>query len=130
MVNDPIGDLLTQIKNAAMAHKKSVDLPYSKMKMALSKILVDEGYLLSAKQEGQIPKARLLLELSYKDKEPVLTDLKRISRPGMRLYSGASRIPLVVGGMGIAIISTPKGLMTGKTAREQRVGGELLCEIW
>lgn len=130
MVNDPLGDLLAQIKNAAMANKKTVDLPYSKMKMAVAKVLVDEGYLLSATQEGQMPKAQLRLELSYQDKTPVLTDLKRISKPGMRLYIRANQIPLVVGGMGIAILSTPKGVMTGKTAREQRVGGELLCKIW
>lgn len=130
MVNDPIGDLLTQIKNAALVNRKTVDLPYSKMKMAVAKVLVEEGYLLSATQEGQMPKARLHLELSYQDKMPVLTDLKRISRPGMRLYIRVNQIPLVVGGMGIAILSTPKGVMTGKSAREQQVGGELLCEIW
>lgn len=130
MVNDPIGDLLAQIKNAAMAGKKTVNLPYSKMKMAVAKILVQEGYLTSAKLVGQLPKARLEIELAYQDKTPVLTDLNRKSKPGMRWYIGGKQIPLVLGGAGISILSTPKGVMTGKQARTQGVGGELLCEVW
>lgn len=130
MVNDPIGDLLTQIKNAAMAGKKSVDVPYSKMKMAVAEVMVSEGYITSAKQTGTFPNVRLALTLAYQGKTPVLTDLKRMSKPGMRWYISARRIPFVMGGMGIAILSTPEGVMSGKSAKEKGIGGELLCEVW
>ncbi len=130
MVNDPIGDLLAQVKNAAMAGKKSVDVPYSKMKIAVAEVMVAEGYLSSAKQTGKLPNARLVITLAYQGETPVLTDLKRMSKPGMRWYIGARRIPFVVGGMGVAILSTPEGVMSGKSAKEKCIGGELLCEVW
>jgi len=130
MTTDPIGDMLIQMKNAAFAGRKSVELPYSHMKMAVAKILVGEGYLTKAVKRGDPPKARLHMEIAYRGKTSVLTDLRRISKPGMRLYVGAKQIPHVVGGMGTAILSTPKGIMTGRQARQEGVGGELLCEVW
>ena len=130
MVNDPIGDLLAQIKNAMLSGKKTVELPYSKMKIAIANILVSEGYLSSAKQKGTVPNASLSLELAYQGKTPVLTDLKRISKPGMRWYVRSNQIPLVVGGMGISILSTPSGVMTGSNAKQKGIGGELLCKVW
>lgn len=130
MVNDSIGDLLIQIKNASMVGKKSLEMPYAKMKMAVAKILVDNGYLRSATVEGAHPRVKLHLELQYKNKMSTLTDVKRISKPGMRWYVGAKEIPTVLGGMGIAILSTPQGVMTGKSAKEKNLGGELLCEVW
>ncbi len=113
-----------------MAGKKTVDVPYSKMKHAVAKILVDEGYLVSVSREGELPKAQLHIGLAYEGKTPVLTDLKRVSKPGMRWYIRGKQIPLVMGGMGISILSTPQGIMTGKTAKTKGIGGEFLCEVW
>lgn len=130
MVSDPLGDLLIQIKNAALVGKSTITLPYSKMKMAVSKVLVSEGYLGEATKVGQPPKAQLRLELRYDGKTPAVTDVRRISKPGMRSYVRSHQIPLVVGGMGTAILSTPSGVMTGKMAKQKGIGGEFLCEIW
>ncbi len=130
MVNDPVGDMLIQIKNAGLAKKASLELPYSKLKKALGEILVREGYITSVEKVGQDPKAMLKITMQYKDGVSVITDLKRVSKPGLRWYVNKSNIPTVVGGMGIAILSTPAGLMTGKEARKAGTGGELLCKIW
>lgn len=130
MVTDPIGDFLIQIKNAAWAAKPSVELPYSKVKMAIGKTLKDTGYLTSVEVVGTEPKKRLRIELAYKDGAAVLGDVKRKSKPGLRRYVGKNEIPLVVGGMGIAIISTPQGIMTGRQAKKKGLGGELICEVW
>ncbi len=130
MVTDPIGDLLIQIKNATQANKRTVDVPYSKMKERVAKILVEEGYLRSVSQKGELPMAHLHIELAYEGKTPVVTNLKRVSRPGMRWYIRGKQIPLVMGGMGISIVSTPQGVMTGKAAKAKGIGGELLCEVW
>lgn len=130
MVNDPVGDMLAQIKNAYMAGKSVVALPYSKMKEAVGQILAQEGYLKSVKTEGVYPKQTLSLELVYRQETPALTDIKRKSKPGLRVYVGRDRIPTVVGGMGLAILSTPQGIMTGKQAKKKHIGGELLCEVW
>ena len=130
MVNDPIGDMLIQIKNAALAKKDTIELPYSKLKKALGDILTREGYVASAEKIGDDPKAMLKIKIQYEDGTSVITDVKRISKPGLRWYVNKSNIPTVVGGMGIAILSTPAGLMTGKEARTKGTGGELLCKIW
>jgi small subunit ribosomal protein S8 len=130
MVNDPIGDLIVQLKNASMAKKKHISLPYSKMKHALCKILVDEGYIKTVEQTGEVPKTVLEIGLRYKGDSPVITDLKRKSKPGLRVYVGKHAIPTVIGGMGIAVLSTPQGIITGKEAKKRGIGGELLCEIW
>ncbi len=130
MVNDPIGDMLAQIKNAVLARRNVVELPYSRMKMAVATLLQSEGYIETAEKTGIDPKATLKLVLRYEDGAPVISDLKRKSKPGLRVYIGKDAIPSVVGGMGIAILSTPEGILTGKEARKRGVGGELLCEVW
>lgn len=126
MVNDPIGDMLIQIKNAALAKKDVIELPYSKLKKALGEILVREGYVTSVSKVGDDPKASLRIGIAAQ----AITDVKRISKPGLRWYVNRTNIPTVVGGMGIAILSTPAGLMTGKEAKKRGIGGELLCKIW
>lgn len=130
MVNDPIGDMLARVKNAYMARKSVVELPYSKVIAAIAKILHDEGYVSSASSKGEQGKKTLVLGLRYVSSKPALTDVKRKSKPGLRLYIGASEIPTVIGGMGTAILSTPQGIMTGKEAKRRHIGGELLCEVW
>ncbi len=130
MVNDPIGDMLAQMKNAYMAGKAAVSLPHSKMKEAVARILAEEGYLASVAVGGEHPKKTLALSLRYDGTKPAITDVKRKSKPGLRVYRGAEAIPMVVGGMGTAILSTPLGVMTGKQAKKKHVGGELLCEVW
>src|ERR1700734_2443186 len=132
MTTDPIADLLTRIRNASRAKHSRVDLPSSKLKVELARILKEEGYLANFKVvEEQKPKKTLRLFLRYTpDRRSVITDLQRVSRPGSRRYVGKSNIRAVVGGMGIAILSTPRGLMTGHAARKEGTGGELLCEVW
>jgi small subunit ribosomal protein S8 len=130
MVNDPIGDMIIQIKNAKMAGIRAVEIPYSRLKFDVAKIMQEEGYLDSVDKSGEFPRQQLKIALSYQGKSAVLTDVKRKSKPGLRIYVGKSMIPQVIGGMGIAILSTPRGIMTGKEAKKQGIGGELLCEIW
>ncbi len=132
MTTDPIADLLTRIRNASRAKHPRVDLPSSKLKVEVARILKDEGYVANYKVvEEQKGKKTLRVFLRYTpDRRSVITDLKRVSRPGSRRYVGKTGIRQVVGGMGICIISTPRGLMTGQAARKHGVGGELMCEVW
>lgn len=130
MVNDPVGDMLIQIKNAYMAGKFTVVIPHSKVKEAVARILAQENYLGASQVQGEHLQKTLHLALRYEDSGPAMTDLKRKSKPGLRLYVGWNDIQSVVGGMGIAILSTPQGIMTGKEAKNRRIGGELLCEVW
>jgi small subunit ribosomal protein S8 len=130
MVNDPIGDMIAQIKNAKMAGIRVIKLPYSQMKHNVANIMQKEGYLVSVEKIGDAPKNSLKIELKYHGNDPVLTDVKRKSKPGLRVYVGKAMIEKVIGGMGISIISTPLGIMTGSEARKRGIGGELLCEIW
>lgn len=130
MISDPVGDMLTRVRNAALAHKKTVELPSSKLKVAVAKLLVREGYLVSAEEVSGDQGKMLKLVLVYEGKEPHLTGVKRVSKPGLRWYINKKKIPVVMGGAGIAIISTPQGVMSGKDARTRGVGGELLCEVW
>lgn len=130
MVNDPIGDMLTQIRNVAMARKRVAELPYSKMKEAVATVLVREGYLTSYKKVGNGAGANLRFTLAYQGRLPILSGIKRVSRPGLRWYVGKKDIPQVMGGMGSAILSTPQGVMTGKEAKTKGVGGEVVCEVW
>lgn len=131
MTTDPIADLLTRIRNASRAKHPRVDLPSSKLKVEVAKILKDEGYLANYKVVEEKGKKTLRVFLRYTpDRRSVITDLKRVSRPGSRRYVGKADIRQVVGGLGISIVSTPRGLMTGQTARKEGIGGELLCEVW
>lgn len=131
MLTDPVADLLTRIRNGARAKHPRVDIPASKLKVEIARILKEEGYLANFKMVEEKGKKTLRVFLRYTpDRRSVITDLKRISRPGSRRYTGKADIRQVVGGMGISIISTPRGLMTGQTARKEGVGGEVLCEVW
>jgi small subunit ribosomal protein S8 len=131
MTTDPIADLLTRIRNGARARHSRVDMPSSKLKIEIARILKDEGYVVNFKVVEEKGKKTLRVFLRYTpDRRSVITDLKRVSRPGSRRYVGKFEIRQVVGGMGIAIVSTPRGLMTGQAARKEGVGGELLCEVW
>jgi small subunit ribosomal protein S8 len=131
MTTDPIADFLTRIRNGAKAKHPRVDMPSSKLKTEIARILKDEGYVTNFKVVEEKGKKTLRVFLRYTpDRHSVITDLKRISRPGSRRYIGKTGIRPVVGGMGISILSTPRGLMTGQTARKEGVGGELLCEVW
>ncbi len=130
VVSDPIGDMLIQIKNAVMAGKHVVELPHSSMKHAVATILSQEGYIGTVEKTGNSPKLMLRIHLKYQGDAPVLTGVKRISKPGLRWYVGKNEIPEVLGGLGIAIVSTPQGVMSGKEAKKRGVGGELLCTVW
>lgn len=131
MTTDPIADLLTRIRNGARARHPRVDVPASNLKVEIVRILKEEGYLANFKVVEEKGKKTLRVFLRYTpDRRSVITDLKRISRPGARRYTGKTGIRSVMGGMGIAILTTPRGLMTGHAARKEGVGGELLCEVW
>ena len=131
MVTDPIADMLTRIRNASRAKHPRVDLPSSRMKIEIARILKDEGYLSNFKVVDEKGKKTLRVFLRYTpDRRSVITDLKRVSRPGSRRYVGKFGIRAVMGGMGVSILSTPRGLMTGHAARKEGIGGELLCEVW
>lgn len=127
--NDPIADLLTRLRNASRARKAELLVPYSRIKADMAAILKKEGYIadFEVKSEGK-PKLRIVNK--FADKTPAITGLKRVSRPGLRRYVGADDIPRVLGGMGISIISTPRGVLSGREARRQKVGGELLAYVW
>lgn len=123
---DHVSDALIRIKNSYLAHKQSVSLKYSKLTYNLMKLLQTEGYL-----EGVSTKGReVIVKLLYLDRKPAITDIKRVSKPSLRIYKGVADLPAVLNGLGIAIISTPKGLMTDKTARKLKVGGEVLAFVW
>jgi small subunit ribosomal protein S8 len=131
MTTDPIADLLTRIRNATRAKHPRIDLPSSKLKLEITRILKEEGYLANYKIVDEKGRKTLRVFLRYTpDRRSVITDLKRISRPGSRRYVGRFGIRPVVGGMGISIVSTPRGVMTGQSARKEGIGGELLCEVW
>ena len=131
-VSDPIADMLTRIRNGVAARHDSVRIPASKMKVSIARVLKDEGFIkdYSVQDDGK-PQPDLKVDLGYStSRQPVLNGLQRVSKPGLRVYVQRREIPRVYGGLGIAIISTPKGVMTGQEARRQEVGGELLCYIW
>ena len=131
VVTDPIADFLIRIKNAYLVKKKLVEMPWSKMKEKMAEMLVKEGFLKSAKVKGEKSQFKILeLELKYEGKKAVLNEVKRISKPGVRIYEKVNKIPKVRQGVGITIISTPQGLMTDKEARKNHQGGEIICQIW
>ena len=130
MVTDPIADMLTRIRNANQMRYKEVEVPASKMKNEIARILKSEGFIVDYKVKKNNIQDVLVLSLKYLDKERVITGLKRISKPGLRVYVKAEEVPTVLNGLGIAIISTSKGLMTDKEARANSLGGEVLAYIW
>lgn len=128
-INDPIADLLTRIRNARNARHRYVDLRLSRVKLQIIKVLQEKGYIDNFLVDEERQRARIFLK--YGDgREPVIKGLKRISSPGLRRYIGYRQIPKIYGGMGIAILSTPTGIVDGETARREKVGGELLCYVW
>jgi small subunit ribosomal protein S8 len=135
-VNDPISDMLTRMRNALLTGHQMVALPSSKLKVAIAKILKEEGYITSYEVvDGKTVGSKILrVRLKYigerRERKSVITGLERISRPGRRVYSNKKEIPWILAGMGIAIVSTPKGVMTGQRARQLGVGGEILCKVW
>ena len=131
VVNDPIADMLTRIRNAQVARHDEVVMPASNTKAAIAKILLDEGYIKSFDYIDEKPQGSIKIVLKYVNgKQPVIAGLKRISKPGLRVYARSEEMPRVLGGLGIAIVSTSKGLMTDREARKQNIGGEVLAYIW
>ena len=131
VISDPIADMLTRIRNAQVARHDSVTIPASNMKKAIAKILLDEGYVKSVENLNEGIQGSIKITLKYQDKkQPVIVGLRRISKPGLRVYATCEELPKVLGGLGIAIISTSKGLMTDKEARKNAIGGEVLAYIW
>ena len=130
-ISDPIADMLTRIRNAVMVRHDSVLVPTSKMKMAIAKILKEEGFISDYEVVRGKPHRIIKIHLKYDDKNQwVLSGLERVSRPGLRVYVGWKEIPRVCGGLGVAVVSTSKGVMTGQQAWRQGIGGELLCYVW
>lgn len=129
MLTDPISDMLSRIKNGYMARKTQVSFPFSKMKLAIAKILKDNGYIGDIKEEGD-KKKEILVQLVYKNGKPAISQIKRVSKPGKRVYAGAQDLKLVLGGYGVSIVSTSVGIMTNKEARKANAGGEIICEVY
>ena len=129
-MSDPIADMLTRIRNAQMAEKSKVKMPFSNVKRAIAQVLIDEGYIESMTVIGQEQKKpELELALKYYAGRPVIEKIERVSRPGLRIYKGAQDIPTVMNGLGVAIVSTPKGVMADRRARSTGIGGEVLCIV-
>lgn len=130
-VTDPIADMLTRIRNASAARHKELSLPSSRVKREIARILTEEGFIEAFQTEADVPQERLVLQLKYVEgRTPVVTGLKRISKPGLRVYARKTEIPRVLGGLGMSILSTSHGIMTGNDARKQNLGGEVLCFVW
>lgn len=130
-MTDPIADFLTRIRNALMAKHETTDIPASKLKWRLAEILKEEGYIVDAQWVGDPPKQMIRIALKYGPGETsVIQSLQRISRPGRRIYVAADQLPKVLNGLGVAIISTSRGVMTDRECRQQHIGGELLCQVW
>ena len=131
VLSDPISDFLTRLKNASRAGNETFKAPHSKMKEAIAKILQDEGYIWNYEVDSTGKFPELKVKVKYADNgNPILTDLKRVSKPGLRIYRQRNEIPRVQGGLGVAVVSTNKGLMSDREARKNRMGGEILCFVW
>jgi small subunit ribosomal protein S8 len=131
MVSDPIADMLTRIRNSIMTRQKQVVVPGSKVKVALARILKEEGFIRDFEVTKDVPQPQLRIVLKYdRDRQSVITGLRRISKPGRRVYVKRSQIPWVLSGLGVAVVSTPQGIMTGQRARRMGFGGEVLCYVW
>jgi small subunit ribosomal protein S8 len=129
-MTDPIADMITRIKNAHMAQLESVKLPHSKVKEAIANILKEEGYVVEVNVEDTKPQKTLVIDLKYLGSTPAISGVKRVSKPGRRIYSTSKEIPVTLGGYGLTVVSTSKGLMSDKKAKKDNVGGEVLCQIW
>ena len=129
-MTDPIADMLTRIRNALTAKHDTVEVPGSNIKRAIAAILLDEGYIKGAEFVDDGLSGKIVIDLKYLEGKPVISGLKRVSKPGLRNYSGAANMPKVLGGLGTAIVSTSKGIMTDKQAKAANVGGEVLCFVW
>lgn len=132
MLTDPIADLITRIRNAGLKNKSKIVVPYSKMKESLVALLKNEGYVdsfLVSSEENSVKK-NITINLKYINEKPVIRQIKRVSRPGQRIYSKSKSIPRILGGMGIAIVSTSQGLMTGYQAKAKKIGGEVICKLF
>ncbi len=130
-MTDPIADMLTRIRNGVSSKHESVSMPASKIKVAIAQVLKEEGFIKDYRVDAEGTKSHLKIQLSYTGrKEPVLTGIRRVSKPGLRVYVQKREIPRVMGGLGVAILSTPEGVMTGQRARQRSVGGEILCYVW
>jgi small subunit ribosomal protein S8 len=131
MTSDPIADMLARVRNAIKARHPKVDVPASNLKIEIARIMKEEGYILNFKVAEEGPKRTIKIYLKYgPDNSPVISTIQRVSRPGCRVYVGQKEIPRVLGGLGINILTTPRGVMTGRDAHKEKVGGELLCRIW
>ena len=128
-MSDPIADMLTRIRNAQMVDKTTVTMPSSKLKVAIAQVLKDEGYIDGFQIKGEAGKTELEIALKYYAGRPVIERIERVSRPGLRIYKGRDAIPQVMNGLGVAIVTTPKGVMTDRKARQTGVGGEVLCFV-
>ena len=129
-MQDPVADMLTRLRNAGMADKQDVLVPESKMKTAIAEVLKSEGYIADVDKEGEGVDRMLRLQLKYRGGVPVIEGIQRVSKPSKRVYCGCSDIPNVRNGLGIAILSTPKGVISGRVAKAENVGGEVLCYVW
>ena len=129
-MQDPVADMLTRIRNAQMAGKPEVAMPASKLKSAVAGVLESEGYVAGSRNEAIDGKPNLVVELKYYEGKPVIVEIDRVSRPGLRAYAGKDELPKVRGGLGVAIVSTSKGVMTDRAARAAGVGGEVLCTVF
>jgi len=131
MMTDPIADMLTRVRNATAARKATVDVPWSRHKEEIARVLVQEGYLAGAAAVEAEPRRVLRIDLRYDNRRrPVITGIRRVSRPSLRVYVGTDEIPAVRGGLGINVLSTPKGVLVDRDARREKVGGEVICTVW
>ena len=130
-LTDPVSDLLARVRNAIQAKQQKVDVPASKLKLEIARILKEEGYIANFKATEEEGRKLIRVYLKYgPNNEPTMSQLSRVSRPGCRVYVGQTQIPRVLGGMGINILTTPRGVMTGRDAHKERLGGEILCRVW
>jgi small subunit ribosomal protein S8 len=129
-MQDPISDMLTRLRNAQMAGKKHVEMPGSKLKASVAKVLEEEGYIAAHNLDSSSGKPRLSIELKYYEGKPVIAEIDRVSRPSLRRYAGKDELPSVRGGLGVAIVSTSRGVMTDRAARAAGIGGEVLCTVF
>ena len=129
-LSDPIGDMIARIKNSSLRNYKKVEIPSSKFKVKIADVLKNEGYIIDYKIEAKEGKDKLLIDLKYSSGNPVINSIQRVSKPGRRIFSSADSLPKINNGLGIAIVSTPKGVMTDMDARKQKVGGEIICKVF